>query len=633
MSDSTQGGENQKIGGTLTVSGELAHIVGELRRRFSNVSLQFDAPLRLLRGLEGGDRKRDALGGLAVSVMAIPQAMAYALLAGVPPIMGLWALVMVGLIAGLWCRSPHLACGPTNTLSLMLAAVLVGRVGEANVFGQVALIAVVVGGFQIAAACLGAGGLTRYISRTVVVGYMAATGVLIFLNQVPNLAGTHVEGARGLLARVAASLATLPDAHLPSLIVGGATFGCIAISRRLLPKIPAGFVGIIFGSLLAWALRSFHESLHVAVVGDLQRIAGSFPELIWPGFNLQSIYELAGPAIALGLLGCLEVSTITRSLAMRTGKSAEPNQDMFALGLGNLFGAFVGAMPSSGSFTRSEFSLRSGVTSRFGVVISSLVACVVVLCAGRLLEWIPIPSLAALIMWLSLKLVERKQLRVVLLSTYSDALVFLTTFAAAIFLRLDSAIYLGVLVSMALFLRKASQPKLMEFEFDEQGRFRPVAQGSDEDSPQVSIVHVEGELFFGGAETIQEEIWRSVDRVRTRVVVLRLRNAQNLDATGVMVLEQLIRDLRGMQIHVLISGTSPEIDRVVMRSGLSKTLGAENYFPSRGNFLDATRRAVIRANEIVGISNPQIRLFFDKDQEQKRQAAAAPADQSTTDAT
>jgi SulP family sulfate permease len=240
-----------------------------------------------------------------------------------------------------------------------------------------------------------------------------------------------------------------------------------------------------------------------------------------------------------------------------------------------------------------------------------------------LLEWIPIPSLAALIMWLSLKLVDRKQLRVAILSTYSDALVFVTTFAAAIFLRLDSAIYLGVLVSMALFLRKASHPKLMEFEFDEQGRFRPVAQGSDADSPQVSIVHVEGELFFGAAETIQEEIWRSVDRDRTRVVVLRLRNAQNLDATGVMVLEQLIRDLRGMKIHVLISGTSPEIDRVVMRSGLDKTLGAENYFPSRGNFLDATRRAVIRANEIVGISNPQIRLFYDKDQEQKRQDAAA----------
>src|SRR5574342_204792 len=115
MSSSTQSEEGRQNGRPLTVAGEFTQIAGELRRRFSNVSLDFGAPLRLLRGLEAGDRKRDALGGLAVSVMAIPQAMAYAILAGVPPMMGLWALVVVSLIAGLWCQSSHLACGPTNT--------------------------------------------------------------------------------------------------------------------------------------------------------------------------------------------------------------------------------------------------------------------------------------------------------------------------------------------------------------------------------------------------------------------------------------------------------------------------------------------------------------------------------------
>jgi SulP family sulfate permease len=601
---------------------ELKYLGSELKRRFLHVSLDVRAPLRLRSPDPRREWRRDVIGGLAVCVMAVPQAMAYAILAGVPPIMGLFSVVVVSLVAALWCHSSHLACGPTNTLSLMLAGVLLASTTGGNVLTQVALMALVVGLFQIAAGVLGVGNLTKYISRTVIVAYTAATGVLIFLNQIPNFTGTEVHGARGLFAKVWASLRVLPEAEPASVYVGGITFLAIVLSRRALPKIPAGFTGILVGGVAAWLLRTYDASLAVMLVQDVQRISGAYPKPVLPSFDLGSIYELAGPAIALGMLGCIEVSTISKNLAMRTGATIRTNQDIFALGLGNVAGAFFGAMPGSGSFTRSEFGLRSGITSRLGVVVSAIVALAVIVLAGRLLELVPIPALAALIMWLSLKLVDKKHVRVALLSTYSDALVFLTTFLAAIFLRLDFAIYLGMLVSMALFLQKAAVPRLMEFEFDEQGRFRPVKQKAEDTAPQVSIIHVEGELFFGAAETIQEDIWDSIDRDRTKVVVLRLRNAQNLDATGVMVLDQLVGDLRRMGIHVLVSGTSPEIDRVILRSGLDAVVGKDNYFPSMGNFLDATRRAVLRANEIVGVAKPQVRLFYDKDQEAKRKAAA-----------
>ena len=296
------------------------------------------------------------------------------------------------------------------------------------------------------------------------------------------------------------------------------------------------------------------------------------------------------------------------------------------MGLGNTVAAFFGAMPGSGSFTRSEFALRSGVTTRWGVIFSSIFALAVILLAGGLLDKIPIPALAALIIWLALKLIDRKHIRIALLSTHSDALVFLITFFAALLLRLDSAIYIGVLVSMALFLQKASVPRLVEFEFDKEGRFRMADPKAGMMTPQISIIHVEGELFFGAAESIQDEIWHSIDLNRNKVVVLRLRNAQNLEASGVMVLEQLIRDLKRIGIQVLVSGTSPEIDRVVLRSGLDQIIGKENYFPSLGNFLDATRRAVLRANEITGVKHPEIRLFYDKDKEQGRQTQAAPTE-------
>jgi SulP family sulfate permease len=258
------------------------------------------------------------------------------------------------------------------------------------------------------------------------------------------------------------------------------------------------------------------------------------------------------------------------------------------------------------------------VVTRWGVVSSALFALGIVTASGPLLEKIPLPALAALIMWVSLKLIGLKSIRIALTATHSDALVYLTTFLAAIFLRLDYAIYLGVLVSMGLFLQKASVPRLMEFEFDEQGRFRRADKDKKSAMPQISIVHVEGELFFGAAETLEEEILRSIDRDSTKVIILRLRNAHNLDASGVMVLAQMIRDLRETGIHVLISGTNPEVDRVIQRAGFEQIIGKENYFPSQENFLEATRRAVFRAHEIVGVKSPVIRLFYDKDQEQAR---------------
>jgi SulP family sulfate permease len=504
----------------------------------------------------------------------------------------------------------------------MLGAVLLATHVGGDPMRSVTLIALVAGAFQVACGVLGVGGLTKYISRTVIIAYTAATGLLILLNQIPNFIGVEVSGVRGLFARVWRSLALLPEAEGASVFVGAVTLAAIAGSRRLAPRIPSGFLGMVVGSLAAWGLRVYDPSLRVKLVADVQPMDGALPRIALPGLDGAAVYELAGPASALGLLACIEVSTISKNLAMRTGQPQQANQDIFALGLGNLAAAFFGAMPGSGSFTRSEFGLRSGAKTRWGVVASALMALAIVLAAGRWLEQVPLPALAALVMWLSVRLVETRHLRVALLATYSDALVFLSTFLAAIFLRLDYAIYLGMLVSMALFLQQAAAPRLMEFQFDEAGQFKPVKNGGAGDPPQILMIHVEGQLFFGAAETLQQAIWDSVDRERTKVVVLRLRNAQNLDATGVMVLDQLIHDLRALRIHVLISGTSPEIDWVAARSGLDRTIGAENYFPSAGNFLEATRQAVIRAKQLVGVANPQVRLLYDTD---KQGAAAAKA--------
>ncbi len=606
---------------------EVSSIAAEIRRRLHAATIDGDAPLQLFRRARFTHWRQDLAGGLAVAVMAIPQALAYAIIAGAPPIMGLYGAVFVGLIAAVWGHSIYLNCGPTNAASLMLAAVLLARPSNGDLAGQVALMTVVIGIFQVVAATLGVGGLTKFISRSVIVGYTTATGLLIFLGQIPNLFGTEVPRGYGLLSRFWVSLQQLPASNLPTVLTALSAVVAMVGLRRYLPRLPVGFAALLAGSLYAWGMQEFWPQARVQLVGDLQHIPMGLPGLVFPNFQLNDIYDIVGPAIALGLLACIEVTTITKSLGMRTGQRTQPNQDIFALGLGNTIGAFLGAIPGSGSFTRSEFSYRCGVRSRWGAIYTSIIGLAVVAFGGPLLEKIPVAALAALICWLAVSLVDLKRVRVALTATHSDAVVFLVTFFATMFTRLDSAIYLGMLVSMGLFLQKASVPKLMEFQFDDDGRFRPAKESETSATPQISIVHVEGELFFGAAESIQDEIMRTVEPGLTKVIILRLRNAQHLDATGVMVLEQLIHDLRQNGTQVLISGTSHDIDRVVGRSGLDKFIGQENYFPSGENFLDATRRAMLRAKEIVGNPSAQIKLYYDKDKEAER---TAPTPSTTT---
>jgi SulP family sulfate permease len=597
---------------------EVSSIVGELKRRLHTATIDTTAPRQLFRRECIKYWRHDIVGGLTVSIMDIPQALAYAIIAGVPPIMGLYCAVFVGMVSGFWSHSTYLTCGPTNAASLMLAAVLATQF-SGNVVAQVALITFVIGAFQVVAAALSVGGLTKFISRSVIVGYATGAGALIFLGQLPNLIGIQVAYG-SLLSRVWQSLAQLQAADMGTMATAATSLLAMIVVRRYGPRMPVGILGLVAGTLYAWGIRETWGDSTVRLVADIQHIPNGLPRLIWPGFNLNNIYTMVGPAIALGLLACIEVATISKSLGMRTGTTTRPNQDIFGLGLGNLVGSFFGAIPGSGSFTRSELSYRSGMKTRWGVIFTSLISLLVLATAGQAIELIPIASLAALICWLALGLIDLKRVRVALTATHSDAVVFLVTFFATMFTRLDSAIYLGMLVSMGLFLQKASVPKLMEFQFDDEGRFRPAKESEPSATPQISIVHVEGELFFGAAESIQDEILRTVEPGLTKVIILRLRNAQHLDATGVMVLEQLIRDLRQQGIQVLISGTSHDIDRVVGRSGLDKSIGKENYFPSGENFLDATRRAMQRAKELVGADDAQIKLFYDKDKEAERAA-------------
>jgi SulP family sulfate permease len=307
----------------------------------------------------------------------------------------------------------------------------------------------------------------------------------------------------------------------------------------------------------------------------------------------------------------LEAVAIAKSLAARSGQKIDPNQELIGMGLGNLASTAFGAMPGSASFLRSAANLQSGGRTQLATVFSSIGVLVAVLVISLLLNFIPIPALAAYLISIALRIFNLEQITIARRATRADAAVFWVTLIAALFLQLDTAIYVGVGISLVLFLQKASAPILVEHAFNDQGELTEIEAPSARNSPQVSIVHVEGDLFFGAADIFQDGVRRLAEDPNIRVFILRMKNARHLDATTAMALGQLIDYLQSEGRYLLISGVHGDVAGVLKRSGLVAKLGIENIFPAEENATLATKKALQRAQALIGVK-PELRVYYRK---------------------
>ena len=318
---------------------------------------------------------------------------------------------------------------------------------------------------------------------------------------------------------------------------------------------------------------------------------------------------------------------MSKSLASMTGDSVDVNQDMLAVGAANLASALAGGMPASGSLTRSMLNHDAGAKTRFASFFAGIYTLIFAIVIASSIGWgvplvdfVPKAALAALVIALSVGMFNLRNIRICLRSTTDDAWVLFATFLATLIAPLHVAIFIGVAVSITLFLRKASRPNLIEYEFSEEGELREIGEKSKRPISAISIVHVEGDLFFGAAELFRTQIQRTVSDPAVKVIILRMKNARHLDATSVMALEDLIKFLRSKDLHLLVSGATREVYWVLKKSGVLETLqqgcnrkeGETNLFlnwPSNPNL--STRDALKRAQQLLGTNEAEIRIFYD----------------------
>ncbi|NWK56479.1 SulP family inorganic anion transporter [Verrucomicrobiaceae bacterium N1E253] len=573
----------------------------------------------------------DSKAALNVALLALPQGMAYAAIAELPIYYGIVCSAIAAIIAPIFSSSRHTILGPTNATSFMVFSFFAaaGATLSKSPVEYMPLLVFMVGILSVLGAIFKVADLLQYVSRSVLVGYITGAALLILTNQFKHLLGIAEPMANGESAKtfftIVEKMSGLWHAYQwQPVTLGAATLGLYFWLQKKLPTLPNFAISLTLSTLAGTLLRHYVPAfahLDTFSAFEIDRLTPSLPD-----FNLDDFSALTGVAFAIAFLASLENSVMAKSLASRTGERSDVNQDMLSVGMANLGTSLLAAMPASGSLTRSALNYGSKAKTRFASIFAGLLCLLgfAALIKLPIVENIPKTSLSALVIGIACSLINLNSIRICLRTTRDDALVIIVTFAATLLTRLDYAIFIGVAFSISLFLRKASTPHLVEYEMNDAGNLAELGEKRKRPNPAISIVHVEGDLFFGAADLFRTQVQRTTADPNLKVIVLRLKNARHLDATSVLALEDLIKHTRKRGIHILVSGASREVYQILKKSGALKVLqqgciraeGQTNLFlqsPSNPNL--STRDALIRAQELIGDQKADIKIFFDPNKE------------------
>ena len=552
--------------------------------------------------------RSDLVAGATVAAIAIPQAMAYALIAGVDPRFGLYSAIVVTGIASILGSSSHLINGPTNAISLLVFGALVGFDERFETYQAMFLLAILVGIIQILIAVFKLGDLTRYVSESVILGFMAGAGLLVALGQVGNFLGAAKKGTgdQSVLVQLWETLAKGGPFNPKAVGIGVGTIVLVLLLRKLINryKLPqmemllALIAASLTAALLQWSMPAADGKTVIAVVG---KVPAALPSFHIPEIDFAWVSKLLSGAIAISLLGLLEALAVAKSIASYTRQPLDYNRQCLAEGVANLGGGFFQSLPGSGSLTRSSINYQAGGVTRMSGIYSGIIVAAVILLFGPYARFIPKSALAGLLFITAARLIDWKRLAYALRASHFDAALVLVTAFSAIFISVDESILIGVGLSILLFVPRASRLTIRELVVTPE---RIVRERLPQDGPadSVLIYDLEGELFFGAAPELDrylEELKERTSQAGIHYLVLRLRRTRNPDVVSIEHLERFLHDTEKLGITVLLAGVRPDLAKILDNTRFPSWLPADRIFPEEDEQYSATIHAVRHAYKLL----------------------------------
>ena len=559
--------------------------------------------------------RNDLIAGLTVAAVALPQGIAYALIAGVDPKYGVYSAIVVTAIASVFGSSAHLVNGPTSAISLLVFSSLafIDPENRTALFEALFMLSVLVGVIQILIAVLKLGDLTRYISESVIIGFMFAAAFLLAIGQIGNAIGVKDKGngTMQVLHRLYLTLFHGDRINLRAVLLSVVAIVVAVGLRRLVtrfgwPQIDLLSVLIVAGLiayLAGWSIPGRDGRSAVSVAA---KVPQSLPTPHVPVLDVGSLGQLSQGALAIAFIGLIEALSIAKAIAHQSHQKIDYNRQILAEGLANLTGGFFQAVPGSGSLSRSAINFQAGAATRFSGIVSAATVAVALLLFAPLLHYVPTAALAGLLLVTAVRLVDFSRLWTTVRASRYDAGLVVITALAGILWDLDKAVLLGIALSILLFVPRAAKLKAAELTITPE---RVVRERLPDDpvDPTTVIYDLEGELFFGAAP----ELDRYLDRLRarihddgTRFVILRLKRVRDPDAVCIERLEHFLREENGHHATILLAGVRPDTLTMLTNVGFDRWFPAEQVFPEEDQEFSATLRAVRYVRERLDVDEP-----------------------------
>ena len=533
--------------------------------------------------------KADLIAGFTGAVIVLPQGVAFAAIAGLPPEYGLYTAMVTPIIAALFGSSLHLISGPTTAISIVIFATVshYAEPGSSEYISLVLTVTFLAGIYQLGFGLARLGSLVNFVSHTVVIGFTAGAAILIVTSQVKHVLGVDVPRGESFLHTWSDIFSQLGNINEYVFFIAALTLIIAVMVKRYFPKWPNLLIGLIAGSVLALLFNA--QETGIKLVGE---IPAHLPPLSLPDLSFETIRQLAPEAFAVALLGLIEAVSISRAIASKSNQRIDSNQEFVGQGLSNVVGSFFSSYAGSGSFTRSGINYAAGAKTPMSAIFAAVMLMLIVLLIAPLTAYLPVAAMGGVILIVAYNLIDFKHIKLILSNSKSESSVLIATFLATLFLELEFAIYMGVLLSLILFLAKTSTPNIPTLgidvdEVDGKRRLVNIQKKPVKQCPQLKIIRVDMSVYFGSLNHIQSRIHQISENERIYNILIIGTRINFIDLSGAEMLVQEHRRLKKLGGGLYFCDLNSEVYEFAARTCFIKHVGNHHFFDSKKEAISA----------------------------------------------
>jgi SulP family sulfate permease len=527
--------------------------------------------------------KADFMAGLTGAVIVLPQGVAFATIAGLPPEYGLYTAMVTPIVAALFGSSHHLVSGPTTAISIVVFSTISHHAepGSPEFISLVLTMTFLAGVYQFAFGIARLGALVNFVSHTVVIGFTAGAAVLIATSQMKHITGIFMPKGETFIHTWVDVILGFGDINYYLVTIALATLFSALLAKRYMPKMPNLLIGMFVGSVLALFFNNYTDS--IKLVGE---IPAHLPPLSHPIFSFETIQTLAPEAFAVALLGLIEAVSISRAVATKSNQRINANQEFIGQGVSNMFGSFFSSYAGSGSFTRSGINYEAGAKTPLSAIFAALSLMLIVLLIAPLTAYLPVAAMGGVILLVAYNLIDFHHITHTLSFSKSESSILITTFLATLFLELEFAIYMGVLLSLVLFLARTTTPEIPSLALDGDPRGQQkrklinVNKKPLNQCPQLKIIRIDMSIYFGSINHIQNRIAKIVDNERIYHILIVASRVNFIDLSGAEALAAENARLKKLGGGLYFVGLKSSVYEFAAKSNFIKNIGADHFFDS-----------------------------------------------------